>query len=98
MKWGPIHEVRKAARVAYGEYQCEGFQRSEHVVKASVVIDGKRHNNALVDHRSPVIDPEKGFSTWDEVIARLFVEQEALQVLCKECHDVKTQDERSKRK
>lgn len=48
------------------------------------------------DHISPVVSSE-GFSSWDEFIARLFCEQENLQVLCNECHKVKTNLERKAR-
>lgn len=53
-----------------------------------------RVKNVKVDHIDPVIDPTEGFTTWDEVIRRMFVEKDGLQVLCKKCHDEKTQDER----
>ena len=50
-----------------------------------------------VDHIDPVV-PVSGFTTWDEVIERMFVEKEGLQVLCKECHRVKCQEEKQQRK
>ena len=50
-----------------------------------------------VDHIEPVV-PVSGFTTWDEVIERMFVEKEGLQVLCKECHRVKCQEEKQQRK
>lgn len=43
-----------------------------------------------VDHIEPVIDPSKGFVTWDEVIVRMFCEKEGYQILCKSCHSSKT--------
>ena len=50
-----------------------------------------------VDHIDPVI-PLTGFSTWDEVVDRIFCEREGFQVLCKACHNIKTQQERTIRK
>jgi hypothetical protein len=47
-----------------------------------------------VDHISPVIDPFKGFVSWDDVVERMFCEADGYQVLCKECHKSKTQAER----
>ena len=47
-----------------------------------------------VDHIEPVVDPIKGFETWDIFINRLFCEIENLQVLCKPCHKTKTENER----
>ena len=50
-----------------------------------------------VDHIKPVVDPEIGFTTWDEYIKRLFCPKENLQVLCTECHNIKSAAERKKR-
>ena len=61
---------------------------------ASVRKDGKRVNNVFTDH----IEPVGAHETWDKTIARMFVEVDALQVLCKECHDAKTKDERQANK
>lgn len=51
-----------------------------------------------VDHIDPVVDPKKGFQTWDKFIERMFVEIEKLQVLCKPCHKTKTDQEKLERK
>jgi 5-methylcytosine-specific restriction endonuclease McrA len=53
--------------------------------------------NVAVDHINPVVEPEVGFVSWDVYVSRMFVPTKELQVLCKECHDVKTAIERSKR-
>lgn len=50
-----------------------------------------------VDHQIPVVCPVKGFTTWDEYIARLFCDKDNLQVLCSTCHDKKTALERGER-
>ena len=47
-----------------------------------------------VDHIKPVIDPKKGFKSWDEYINRLFCTEDNLQVLCKPCHKIKTNKEK----
>ena len=54
----------------------------------------KRINNAVVDHIAPVVDPVTGFISWDDTIARMFVEEEGLQVLCHKCHSRKTMEEK----
>ena len=51
-----------------------------------------------VDHIAPVVDPVVGFVSWDLFIERLFCSKENLQVLCKECHAVKTKEEKELRK
>lgn len=91
LKWPPKNNVKKQARVERGVYICQGCKQK---VPASIVVKGERKNNIYTDHIEPVVDPKKGFTTWDEFIKRLFVTEDKLQVLCKECHDVKTKEER----
>ncbi len=50
-----------------------------------------------IDHISPVVDPAKGFTTWDEFISRLFCSVENLQTLCTTCHKRKTLCEKQTR-
>jgi 5-methylcytosine-specific restriction endonuclease McrA len=51
-----------------------------------------------VDHIRPVIDPKRGFTSWDDYINRLFCDKKNMQTLCKECHLVKTKQEKDERK
>ena len=51
-----------------------------------------------VDHILPVVDPKKGFVSWDVYITRMFCEIDGLQVLCRPCHRFKTQKEKLERK
>lgn len=92
MKWGPIHEVKRTARVSRGLYRCDGCDRD---VPATVVVDRKRVNNVHVDHIDPVVDPATGFTTWDSIIDRMFVERDRLQLLCGDCHTEKTNQEKA---
>ena len=48
-----------------------------------------------VDHIKPVVDPKKGFVSWDVYIDKLFCEKNNLQCLCRNCHKIKTKNERS---
>lgn len=50
-----------------------------------------------VDHIKPVVDPTKGFETWDKFIDRLYCEGSNLQALCKGCHSQKTKAEKGVR-
>jgi hypothetical protein len=94
MRWGPVNQTKKAAWVERGKYLCEGYERGSHVVP--LTLDKKK--NVFVDHISPIVLPEEGFVSWDTYIERMFCEAENLQVLCKECHDRKSKDEREARK
>jgi 5-methylcytosine-specific restriction endonuclease McrA len=51
----------------------------------------------VVDHIESVV-PLTGFVSWDDVIKRMYCSSEGLQVLCKECHKIKTKEENSQRK
>lgn len=51
-----------------------------------------------VDHIQPVVDPKIGFTTWDSFIERLFCDKDNLQILCKECHSLKTHEEKQQSK
>jgi len=51
-----------------------------------------------IDHLNPVISPITGFTSWDSYIQRLFVSHNHLQVLCKDCHQLKTQAENKLRR
>lgn len=46
-----------------------------------------------VDHIDPVI-PKSGFTTWDNYIERLFCDKDNMQVLCIDCHKIKSKEER----
>lgn len=50
-----------------------------------------------VDHIEPVIPIDREVKDWNEYISRLFCGIENLQVLCKECHQIKTNREREER-
>lgn len=93
-RWGPKFIVRKRARTERGRYLCAGYETKPHIVGASVHIKGRRVNNVLVDHINPIGGPEQ---SWDIVIKNMFCEEDGLQVLCKDCHDKKTKEERQLR-
>ena len=95
-RWAPKSEVKKAARISRGIYKCSGCGVEG---PATIKNDkGKRVDNAAVDHINPVVDPDVGFTTWDEYIERMFCEKDNLQVLCHPCHTLKSNDERERAK
>ena len=95
MRWGPISECLKHARVNRGFYECAGCNQE---VPASIKINGRRVKNVHVDHILPIVDPDVGFTSYDDLIERMFVESDNLQVLCTECHTIKTNDEKARAK
>lgn len=78
LRWPPRNEALVRARVARGDYECamcKGiFKRQQ--------VD--------LDHISPVVDVEDGFTGFDEFVETLFCDVENFAVLCKECHAQKT--------
>ena len=88
LRWPAKHRVKKAAWIKRGVYRCAGFGRAAHEVPAKEVT---------VDHILPIVDPKKGFVSWDELIERLFCDDKGLQVLCRECHQKKSNSEKRKR-
>ena len=51
-----------------------------------------------VDHITPVVSVESGFVDWNIYISRMFCDADGLQILCSECHSLKTKNEREQRK
>lgn len=76
----------KNARVGRGLYKCN---------RCGEIVKNKQFK---VDHIECVVDPEKGFTTWDEYIERMFCTADQYQILCSSCHDTKTCLEQSLRK
>lgn len=85
--WWTRQVAVKKARVARGVYRCN-----------SCGYEGKR-KEFEIDHVVPVVDPVKGFVSFDEYINRLLPDSPSgWQVLCHSCHDKKTEKENKKRK
>ena len=91
LKWAPIQICKKQALIRRGFYRCAGCHNE---APTTIVENGSRVRNNFVDHIKPTVDPAIGFTTWDDVIEGLFCEADNLQVLCKQCHDTKSEEER----
>lgn len=79
--WKARNAALVAARVSRGKYLC----------KTCGDLFGPKEVD--LDHNLPVIDPKKGFTTWDDYINRLYCEESGFSVLCKSCHSAKTMQE-----
>lgn len=51
----------------------------------------------VVDHIEPIV-PTDHHATWDEIIERALVEKDGFQVLCKPCHQPKSNEENAERR
>jgi len=92
-RWKPKYDVKKAARHTKKLPNIKG--RLVFHSKCNDCGDIVPETTATVDHISPIINPEIGFTNWDDVIYALFCEAEGLQVLCSPCHTQKTKKEKA---
>ena len=84
-KWGPKHTAKKDAKVAYNTYVCAHCDK------------WYGSSQVEVDHIEPA-GQLKTFADLPGFVERMFCEAEGFQVLCKECHQVKTNEEAAGRK
>ena len=94
-KYPPKYEVLKAAMWGKKLNSKSGRQAIHYTCNSCKKEYPAKEVN--VDHVIPVVDPAKGFTTWDDFISRLFCEKSNLQVLCSACHTIKTRQEREVR-
>ena len=103
-RWGPRAAALSAARLRRGVYECAVCKREMQATEwkpyksKAKLGQMKKVKHPQMDHIEPVIDPAVGFVSWDEVVARLFVEQDGWQAICYECHEAITAQEREERK
>ena len=93
-RWGPKSSAKKKAWLRRGVYRCALCGEEGPATLPPESGKKRRRNNSAVDHIDPVVDPAVGKKTWDEYIDRMFVEEDGYQVLCWECHKLKTKLER----
>ena len=80
-RWGPKHSAKQAAKVAYNTYvcaHCDGWFGARQVEVDHIVQCGSLRS----------YDDLPGF------VERMFCEADGFQVLCKDCHQAKTNAER----
>lgn len=85
-KWPPRWKVLKAASVGRNQYRCN-------ICKG--IYPRKK---VQLDHITPVIHPTRGWINFDDYINRLYVMEDGFQVLCKNCHSLKSGKENKVRK
>lgn len=91
-KWPPKYETLNAAFAGTKVNKASG-RMAKHFTCAQCANEFPAAK-VQVDHIKAVIDPEVGFTTWDDVVYNMFCEKENLQVLCLDCHKKKTAEER----
>lgn len=91
-KWPPKYETLNAAKTEKKINKATG-RLAQHYLCAMCEQEYTQ-KDVQVDHIKPVVDPKKGFVSWDTYIDRMFCEGKNLQVLCKVCHVEKTKLEK----
>lgn len=95
-RWPPRYQALKATKVGPNTYKCASCHKDYKKQGRKRVIS--------VDHIIPVKDPTKPGAFQDDLLTcvcgvcdflrKMFCDVLGLQVLCKECHDAKTNDEK----
>lgn len=85
-KWAARNEAKKAAKVAYGIYEC------------AICKQHTKSKDTQMDHVVPVKDVRGVEQTLDETAERMFVNSDSWQLLCSGCHLSKTRIENACRK
>ena len=94
-RWPPKYQTLNAACVGQQINQASGRLAKHYKCAACSNVFPAKH--VEVNHIDPVI-PTTGFDSWDNVIDRLFCEQEGLEVVCKTCHKLISKGENLERK
>jgi 5-methylcytosine-specific restriction endonuclease McrA len=93
-KWPPKYETLNAAKTEKKKNEKTG-RLAQHY-RCNACKQEFTSTSVQVDHRKPVVSPTTGFTSWDDYINALFCEAPNLQVLCKECHSLKTKKEKKR--
>ncbi len=99
----PRVAVKKKAQIDKALFECElcsiyvyeGSSGSNYITMVNK-YPGKKilREPGAVDHLEPVVDPKKGFESWDIYYDRMFCEEDNFQYICNVCHDKKTLQEK----
>lgn len=107
--WQPISDAEKEAKVDKALFECKSCgmyiyngksAKSEKALKEKYPDKKVEMGTVYKDHIAPVISVKKKTKevSYDEIVERMFCEKDGIQVLCKLCHDEKSDDEKTRRK
>lgn len=91
-RWPPKYETLNAAKTEKKTNVKTG-RLAQHF-KCGCCGEEVTAKDIEVDHIEPIVDPTKGFESWDKFVDKLFCESKNLQALCKPCHKKKTASEK----
>lgn len=108
-EWQPIVNAEKRTKVDKATNECElcgtyvytGSSKKSH----EALIEKYPDRNVIMgtlykDHINPVVPIGKTQQemTYDEIVDSLFCEEDNIQCICKQCHDIKSKSENIQRK
>lgn len=106
--WQPINDAQNKTKVAPATFCCTKCRKWCYTGKSQkslITLQEKHPDEDIVmetiyrDHIDPVIEIKKDYVwSWDEVIDRMFCEEDNVQILCSFCHKTKTLEETQQRK
>jgi len=96
-RWAPKQLCIKNARIKRGVYVCEHCEEETPASLPPLPGNKRRRKGIAADHINPIV-PTSGFTSWDDVVCRMFVELDGYQALCWDCHTLKTNRENSERR
>lgn len=98
--WSPERrQALSSAKTGKDEWQCKTCPNK--VVKEKYVTKKGRTRTRMtgsVDHIDPIGKQPRSWDDYNVYLAKTFCSTENLQVLCKECHGVKSKAENKERK
>lgn len=95
-RWPPKFETLKEAHT--GKKVNKKTNRLGNHYKCNACKGEFPSAEVQVDHINPVVDPQTGFVDWNTYVERMFCGKDNLQVLCKSCHTIKTNQEKQQSK
>lgn len=84
-RYPPRYKAKNASKIGRNQYTCSTCHG----------VFGTRE--VQLDHLVPVVGPD-GFVDWNSYIERMFCDEEGFAVVCKPCHQIKTQAENKERR
>ena len=96
MRWPPRNEALKKAKTTK-KINPKSGRLAQHF-KCKKCKGDFPAKQVVVDHIKPVVEIGVGFVNFDIYAERMYCSLSNLQVLCKGCHDIKSKDEKEKRK
>ena len=91
-RWPPKYETLKQAFIERKINKKTGKLAAHYkCAKCKQLFPAK---DVQVDHVKPIINPNIGFESYDRVVEGMYCDSNNLQVLCKDCHNIKTKKEK----